>query len=324
MFYTASNIKIKKQIIKKRGPAIEVGFYLNKETDHLLKIIKNRFSFEEEDLAVLRREFDEFYLSFSSNGPLKLVEEKESPSPSYWIVTPKSSHDKIILFFHGGGFNMGSTHGHQDLCQRLSKHTGYSVFSVDYRLAPENPFPAAVEDCIRSYLWLLDEGFNASDIVISGISAGGNLALSTIIALKKIEEKLPLCAVCMSPAVDLTFPVVYNHLKDVKDWINHERLDKVKELYLQGQSPFNPLASPVYGDLDGFPPIMLQAGSRELLLCDINRFRDLAVQKDVKVNLEVWQDMFHCWQIFYSHLPGADASIKSIGGFVKELSDKSP
>lgn len=252
---------------------------------------------------------------------MKLTEEKDAPAPSYWIVTPKSSYKKVILFFNGGGLNMGSTYGHQDLCQMLSKYTGFSVFSVDYRQTPEHPFPAAVEDCLQSYLWLLEEGFNNRDLVMAGISAGGNLALSALLALKKMEEKLPLCTVCMSPAVDLTFPIVYNHLKDVKDWMNHEQLDKFREFYLQGKDPKNPLASPIYGDLEDLPPLMLQAGSRELLLCDINRFRDLAVEKDVKVNLEVWQDMFHCWQMFHSHLPGAEGSMRSIGEFVRKLSD---
>lgn len=293
---------------------------MNENVDDLLKLIKSQFDLEESNVEKIHRKFDEFYLSFSSHGPLKLMEEKDGPAPSYWIVTKQSSYKKVILFFHGCGFNMGSTYGHQDLCQRLSKYTGYSVFSVDYRLAPKHPFPAAVEDCIQSYLWLLDEGFKAENLVISGISAGGNLALSTLLALKKMEEKLPLCSVCMSPAVDLTFPIVYNHLKDVKDWINHERLEKVRDLYLQGQNPLNPLASPIYGDLNGLPPLLLQAGSRELLLCDINRFRDLAVQQEVKVNLEVWQDMFHCWQIFYSHLPGSEGSMRSIGEFIRELS----
>lgn len=294
---------------------------MNSDTNDLLKLIKKQFDLEEKNLEKIRRKFDEFYLSFSSHGPLKIVEETDAPVSSYWIVTPESSYKKVFLFFHGGGFNMGSTRGHQDLCQRLSKYTGFSMFSVDYRLAPENPFPSAVEDCLQSYLWLIDEGFHAKDLIVGGISAGGNLALVTLLALKKIELEMPLCSVCMSPAVDLTFPVVYNHLKDVKDWIDHQRLEKVRKLYLQGESPRNPLASPIYGDLEGLPPILVQAGSRELLLCDINRFRDLAVEKDVKINLEVWQDMFHCWQIFYSKLPGADASMRSIGEFVKEISE---
>ncbi|EKF85217.1 alpha/beta hydrolase [Methanobacterium formicicum] len=295
---------------------------MNKDVDDLLKLIKKQLYSEKGDLAKVRRDFDEFYLSFSSRGPMKITSEPDSPVPSYWIVTPHSSYQKVILFFHGGGFNRGSTYGHQDLCQRLSRYTGFSVFSVDYSLAPENPFPAAIEDCIQSYLWLLDEGFKSSDLVIAGISAGGNLTLSTLLALKKIGEKMPLGGICMSPVVDFTFPVTYTHLKDVNDWINYEQLDKIRNSYLNGQKPTNPLVSPIYGDLKGLPPLMMQVGSHELLLCDINRFRDLAVENEVKVNLEVWQNMFHSWQLFYSHLPGNDGPLRSIGEFVKDLKGK--
>jgi acetyl esterase/lipase len=124
----------------------------------------------------------------------------------------------------------------------------------------------------------------------------------------------------MSPVVDLKFPVVYNHLKDVNDWINYEMLENFKNSYLKGQNPSNSLASPIYGDLEGFPPLLLQCGSRELLLCDMKRFRDLAVEKKVEVNFEVRQGMFHSWQLFYTHLPGIEGSMMSIGNFVKGLS----
>lgn len=292
---------------------------MNDDVVNLLKIIKKQFKQDETDLRKLRRDFDNFYLSFSSQDPVKMVKEKDAPVPSYWIVTPQSSYQKVILFFHGGGFNMGSTLGHQDLCQKLSKYTGLSVFSVDYRMSPEHPFPAALEDCLESYLWLLDEGFHADELVIAGISSGGNLALSTLLALKGKGQKLPLGTVCMSPVVDLTFPVVYKHLKDVRDWIHHDQLEKYSKLHLRGQNPVNPLISPIFGDLEGLPPIMLQAGGRELLLCDINRFRDLAVENEVSVKFEVWQGMFHCWQIFSSQITGAEKSLESIGEFVKEL-----
>ncbi len=294
---------------------------MSKDAENLVKLIKNKIVPRDNDLKGATEDFNEFYLSFSSNGPFKILEETEAPAESYWIVTPKSSHEKVILFFHGGGLNMGSTHGHQNLCQMLSKYTGFSIFSIDYQLDKENTFPSTVEDCLQSYLWLLEEGFQGRDLVIAGISVGGNLALSTLLALKKIGQELPFCAVCMSPVVDLTFPMVYNHLKDVKDWIDHDKLNKFRDLYLNGMSPRNPLASPIYGDLKNLPPLMLQAGSRELLLCDIKRFRDLAVENEVHVNLEVWQDMFHCWQMFHSHLPSCEASIMSVGGFVKKFSE---
>lgn len=285
----------------------------------VLDFIKNKFQPDNPDLEKLRADFDDISSPFSSQIRVKILKDEDAPIPSYWIVTPQSSPHKVILFFHGGLFHLGSTKGYQDLCGNLAKHTGFTIFSVDYRLAPENPFPAAVEDCLNSFLWLLEEGFNSKDIIIAGISGGGTLTLSTVLALNKRKNLLPSGVVCMSPAVDLNFPVVYEHLKDVRDWIDQKQLEEVQRLYLQGQNANHPLASPIYGDLDGLPPLLLQAGGRELLLCDINRFRDQALKKEVKVEMDVWQGMFHSFQIFYSQLPEAKGALRSIGEFVRKL-----
>jgi len=294
---------------------------MKKDARELLELIKNQVDLEERDPDKLRHNFDELYQSFPSTRPIKIRQEEESPAQAYWIVTPESSQEKVLLFFHGGLFNMGSTYSHQDLCQQLSLATGNSIFSVDYRLAPEHPFPAALEDCLDSYLWLVEEGFRPGDIVLTGISAGGNLALSTLLALKREEEDMPRAAVGLSPILDLTFPVVYQHLKDVEDWIDYDSLHKLMGSYRWGQNPGNFLLSPVYGDLEGLPPIFLQAGSCELLLCDVNRFRDQAIEREVQVNLEVWQGMFHAWQMFPSILPEAEQSLESVGQFVRDLED---
>jgi epsilon-lactone hydrolase len=294
---------------------------MKKDARELLELIKSRIVLEKRDPERLRQDYDELYLSFPSTGPFKLRVEEDAPVTSYWIVTPESSQEKVLLFFHGGLFNMGSTHSHQDLCQQLSQVTSCSILSVDYRLAPEHPFPAALEDALDSYLWLVKKGFRPQDIVVTGISAGGNLALSTLLALKRKEEPLPQAMVGLSPIVDLTFPVVYQHLKDVEDWIDYDSLHKLMGSYIWGQDPSNFLLSPVNGDLEGLPPIFLQAGSCELLLCDINQFRDLAIEREVKVNLEVWQGMFHAWQMFPSHLAEAEQSLESVGEFVRSLED---
>lgn len=294
---------------------------MKKDARELLDLIKNQIDLGERDPQQLRRNFDELYQSFPSTGPLKIREEPDAPAQAYWMVTPDSSQEKVLLFFHGGLFNMGSTHSHQDLCQKLSQVTGSSIFSVDYRLAPEHPFPSALEDGINSYLWLVEEGFPPGDIVFTGISAGGNLALATLLALKKKEETLPQAAVSLSPILDLTFPVIYQHLKDVEDWIDYDSLHKLMGSYLWGQDPGNFLLSPVYGDLEGLPPLFLQAGSCELLLCDVNRFRDQAIEQEVKVNLEVWQGMFHAWHMFPSILAEAEQSLESVGQFIQDLED---
>jgi acetyl esterase/lipase len=294
---------------------------MKKDARDLLELIKSQVDLEEREPHRLRENFDQLYHSFPSTGPFKLREEPDAPALAYWIVTPESSQEKVLLFFHGGLFNMGSTHSHQDLCQQLSQVTGSSIFSVDYQLAPEHPFPAALEDGINSYLWLVEEGFSPRDIVVTGISAGGNLALATLLALKREEENLPRAGVGLSPILDLTFPVVYQHLKDVEDWIDYDSIHKLMGSYLWGHDPGNFLLSPVYGELEGLPPLFLQAGSCELLLCDVNRFRDQAIEQEVKVNLEVWQGMFHAWQMFPSILPEAEQSLESVGQFVRDLED---
>jgi len=297
------------------------GKEMKEETRKLLELIKSQVDLEERDPHRLRWNFDQLYLSYPSTGPMKMRKEPDAPAPAYWIVTPDSSQEKVMLFFHGGLFSMGSTHSHQYLCQQLSQITGRSIFSVDYHLSPEHPFPRALEDGINSYHWLVEEGFPARDIVCTGISAGGNLALSTVLALKRMDENLPQAVVALSPLLDLSFPVVYQHLKDVKDWIDYHALHKILDTYLQGQDPGNFLLSPVYGDLEGLPPIFLQAGSCELLLCDVKRFRDQAMEQEVKVNMEVWQDMFHAWQMFPTILAEAEQSLESVGKFVQDLVD---
>ncbi len=291
---------------------------MEKDTEELLDLIRNKFQEIGPDLNYLNSDFDDFYLSFRSKGPFKKLRDEDTPVPSDWIVTPQSNPNKVILFFHGGGLNGGTSRGHEDICKNLAKHTGFTIFSIDYRISRETPFPVAVEDCLSSFFWLLEEGFSSHDILIAGISNGGNLALSTTLALKK-RNIIPLGVVCMSPVVDMGFPVAYKHLKDVKDWIDYDYLSNFREMYLQGQDIKNPLISPIYGDLEDFPPLLLQTGGLELLLCDTMRFRDLAVEKDVQVEMEVWQGMFHGFQIFYSLLSPAKAALINIGNFATKL-----
>jgi acetyl esterase/lipase len=225
----------------------------------------------------------------------------------------------MILFFHGGGFTIGSTKDHLDLCGKLSALSGSCVLSVDYRLAPENKFPAALEDCLISYLWLLRLGIKPSNIVLAGISAGGNLVLSVLLHLKEKGVELPAGAVCMSPLVDLLFSGHSIVTNKGKDWITSERLFSLKKIYLKGENAKNPLASPIYGDLHGLPPLLIQVGGHELLLDDIIKFHKKALESDVEVSFELWKDMFHCFQMFFSNIPEGHKAVESAGGYIKKL-----
>jgi acetyl esterase/lipase len=225
----------------------------------------------------------------------------------------------VILFFHGGGFTLGSTEDHLDLCGKLSASSGCCVLSVDYRLAPENKFPAALEDCLISYLWLLKRDIKPSNIILAGISSGGNLALSVLLHLKEKGVELPAGAVCMSPLVDLLFQGHSIVTNKGKDWINSERLNNLRKVYLKGGNAKNPLASPIYGDLHGLPPLLIQVGGHELLLDDIIEFHKKARASDVGVSFELWKDMFHCFQMFSSNIPEGHKAVESAGGYIKKL-----
>jgi monoterpene epsilon-lactone hydrolase len=271
-------------------------------------------------MDVLRQDFSSFYLEHQRDrNPSMYPDPIRDDLPGTWITTPGKSEKKAILFFHGGGFTLGSTADHAGLCSRLADVACMPVFGVDYRLAPEFCFPAQVEDAVDAYRFLLDKGYAPSSVVPVGISAGGTLVLSLLLAARDRNIPLPASAVCMSPAVNMLFEgrSVVENLKT--DWITKERLDSIRKVYLHGADPRNPLASPLFADLEGLPPMMIQAGSGELLRDDIIGFVEKAHTSGVKVEFELWDGMFHCWQVFAAELHEGDAAIKLIGGYIRKM-----
>ena len=291
----------------------------NKSTEEVLNTIHKSISLSQGNIFQLRKDFEQLYLKFSSKHELNVKPQNIEDIPGFEICAENAQNDRIILFFHGGSFTVGSTKDHLDLCGKLSRASGVCVFSVDYRLAPEHKFPDAVEDCLMSYLWLLKQGVEPSKIVIAGISAGGTLALSTLLSLRDNEIELPAAAVCMSPVVDLLFQghsIVTNR---GKDWITQERLENSRKIYLKGHNPMQPLASPLYADLHGLPPLLIQVGSHELLLDDIIKFHKKAVESEVEISFELWKDMFHSFQIFSSHVEEGQNAIDNAGIYIKKM-----
>ena len=289
-----------------------------KNAETVLNIIREENAHKSENIEEIRERLKSFYHRFRSK--LKIIVEPIfiGHIPAFWISSPGVSKDHTILFFHGGGFMVGSTDDHLDLCGKISRSAGCRVLSVDYRLAPEYIFPAALDDCIASYLRLIEMGTNPSLIVPVGISAGGNLILSMFMKLRATGIPLPKAAVCISPAVDMTSRERTCEKNTINDWLLKEDLELLRRIYLRKHDPKDPLVSPIYGDLRGFPPLFIQIGTHETLFDDVNAFVGKAKEAGVDITFDAWEGMFHCWQIFSSMLPEGQRAIDNIGTYIKK------
>jgi acetyl esterase/lipase len=222
------------------------------------------------------------------------------------------------MYLHGGGYVIGSTRSHLDVVARLACATAGRVLSVDYRLAPEHPFPAAVDDAVAAYRWWLGEGVDPRHCVIAGDSAGAGLAIAMLVALRDAGDPLPAAAVCFSPWVDLEgigASMIRNAQTDPN--INLEELLIVADLYLAGADPRTPLAAPLHADLRGLPPLLILASSAETLLDDSMRLAKRARQAGVRVRLDVWQHMVHAWPVLAALLPEGREAIEQVAEFVR-------
>ncbi len=236
-----------------------------------------------------------------------------------WISAPGAAADRAVLYLHGGGDVMGSINTHRDMIGRLSRAAQARVLGLNYRLAPEHPFPAAVEDALAGYRYLLSSGLNPARLAIAGDSAGGGLTLATLVAARDAGIQLPAAAVCLSPWVD--FEGLGESMKtraQVDPVASAEGTRLSAQAYLAGKDPRTPLAAPLYADLKGLPPLLIQVGDHETLLDDSNRVGARARAAGVKVTLEVWPEMIHVWQLFASFLPEAREAIDVIGKFIRE------
>lgn len=235
-----------------------------------------------------------------------------------WVSTAASRQFPVILFFHGGGYCIGSAATHRDLVSRMCTAAGARALSADYRLAPENPFPAAVDDGVAAYRWLRKQGVPAASIVIAGDSAGGGLTLATLLALKQAGDELPAGGICMSPVTDHTKSGESMRTKVELDPMVHPTSSTAySNMYLGDADPTAPLASPLHADLKGLPPLLILVGTWEVLLDDSTRFAEKAKAAGVAVELEVWDEMIHIWPFFAALLPEARQAIDRMAAFIK-------
>jgi acetyl esterase/lipase len=239
--------------------------------------------------------------------------------PSEWVSVPASDPEMVIYYLHGGGYVIGSPNTHREFVSRLCRATGARALVPDYRLGPENPFPAAVDDALSAYRWLLDQGAEPAKTIIAGDSAGGGLTISTLVAARDAGLPLPAAAVCISPWTDLAITGESMASRAAADPIIEKRfLEEAVGHYLAGGNSRAPLASPLYADLSGLPPLLLHAGDAETLLDDSTRLAERAKAAGVDVTLEVWDEMIHVWHIFAAMLPEGQQAIDRIGEWVRE------
>ncbi len=235
-------------------------------------------------------------------------------------VRPHRGHDRrrCILYCHGGGYTSGNLGYSRILASKLAHITGYEVLAFEYRLAPEHPFPAAPDDAMKAWDYLMHLGYGARDVVVAGDSAGGNLALVLTHRLKGEGRRLPGALILMSPWTDLTASgKSYRERVELDPVLTLNYIHAVREAYARGQDWSAPLLSPMFGDLSAFPPTLIQAGTNEILLSDSIRLRDRMIQAAVPCRLEVWTDLWHVFQMF--PMKKATEAMESIGRFLLGL-----
>ena len=235
-----------------------------------------------------------------------------------WLRTPGCSSAHALLHLHGGGYVMGSCASHRALTSRIASACGVSAVLPEYRLAPEHPFPAALEDGVAAYRALLDEGLSPENIVMVGDSAGGGLTLTTLVALRDAGVPLPAAAVLLSPFTDLTSSGESLESRAALDpWLSPALLDPVIAHYVGDLDRRDPRVSPLFADLRGLPPMLVHVGDHEILLSDSTRLAERARAAGVDVELEIWPEVWHVWHLFAPALPDANDALAKIGAYVR-------
>jgi len=242
--------------------------------------------------------------------------------PAFKVSAMHARKDRIILYLHGGGYIGGSFKTHKEFVARLSKIANVQVILIEYRLAPENPFPAALEDSIKAYNRIISKGYNPRNVFIAGDSAGGGLCLATLLKLRDEKIPLPSAAVCISPWTDLALTGNSIMTKAKLDPMLTEELLKLGvKSYVGNADPRNPYISPLYGDFTGLPPLLIIVGTSEIFLDDSLRLAEIAKKANVKVKLDVWADMIHTFPLLSIRAPESIKATKNIADFINSNSN---
>ncbi len=291
----------------------------NAALDEVIELLTSRPRPENPTVEDMREGFEKLMEKYAPSGSVHTDVVDAGGVAAEWVTAAGTDVARTILYLHGGGYVIGSPATHRGLAERLSKAAGARVLVLDYRLAPENPFPAAVEDATAAYRWLLASGVEAGRIAVAGDSAGGGLTAATLVALRDAGEVLPAAGVCLSPWVDMEgIGESMTARAELDPMVQKEGLVGMAGLYLQEADPRSPLAAPMYADLHGLPPLLVQVGTSETLYDDATRLAERAQAAGVAVTLEPWEEMIHVWHLFAETLAEGQQAIDGIGAFLRQ------
>lgn len=288
------------------------------ELQNLLTFLASQANTKTLPIAERRRIDDEAADQFPLPEGLKVEPVSHADFKGEWVKAASTQTDAALLYLHGGAYVFCSPRSHRHLVAALSEATNSAAFALDYRLAPEHPFPAAIEDAVAAYRWLLDRGFAPNRIAIAGDSAGGGLTLATMLSLRDAGLPLPAAGVCLSPWVDLTMAGA-SYSANAEAVATRDRLAGYVELYLKDTADVrHPQVSPVFAELKGLPPLLIQVGAAEPFYDDSIQLEAAAKASGIESTLEIWPEMIHVWHYFHPMLTEGRQAIARIGEFVKD------
>ncbi len=286
---------------------------------HMLEMRRQAVGGAPPGVGQRRAGMDAFFGSLGTTPGVSTEEVDAGGVPAEWVSAPGASADRAVLYLHGGGYNAGSPASHRELARRLSGAARARVLVLDYRLAPEHPFPAAVDDATAAYRWLLTQGVDPERTAIGGDSAGGGLTVAAMVALRDAGDPLPAAGACLSPWVDMEASGESMTTRAKRDpMVGRDGLLDSAAAYLAGADTRTPLAAPIYADLRGLPPLLIQVGTSETLYDDSTRLDERARAAGVDATLQVWEEMVHVWHLFAPILPEGQQGIEAIGEFLKD------
>jgi acetyl esterase/lipase len=270
-----------------------------------------------------RKNIDARGLAYRLAGDVAVEPLNANGVRAEWTTTPNAARDAALLYLHGGGYVIGSLDSHRHLVAEAGRACGAAALNLDYRLAPEHPFPAAVDDALTGYRFLLARGLMPERIAIAGDSAGGGLVVAAMVAIRDAGLAQPACGWCISPWVDMEAAGASMTSRAASDpTVQRAGILDMAKLYLGGADPRAPLASPIHADLKQLAPLMIQVGACETLLDDALGLARVAGEADVRVDLQIWPEMIHVWHLFHPELKAGRRAIEEGGAYVRSMIGK--